>query len=280
MSTAAPAKRSSRGVLPDVGIVAAIVQRDFAVTRSYRLPFILDAFFGILEFVVYFYISKTFGDVAPDDLRGAPSYFAFAAVGIIVGGVMFAATSSVASAIRQEQTTGTLEVLLTNPVRSSEICIGVSGFPFLYALARTALYLVVAGYWLDLDLQRTNWLGVVVTLLAVAFAMIPLGIVSGAVVMVIKRGDVVTSTLIYAMTIVCGAVFPVSVLPGWVQPIGERLPLFYAFEGVRDALFAGERWEGDAAALVAWGGVGLPLSLLLFGRAVAAAKRAGSLGQY
>ena len=75
---------SFRPSVPRGGVILAVIRRDVLVTRSYRLAFVLDVFFGILNLALFFFISRTFDDIATADLHGAPSYFAFAAVGIVL----------------------------------------------------------------------------------------------------------------------------------------------------------------------------------------------------
>jgi ABC-2 type transport system permease protein len=278
------AARESRISLPSLvlrgRIVLAIVGRDFDITRSYRLPFILDAFFGVLNLAVYFFISRTFEGVRSADLHGAPTYFAFAAVGIVLGLVVEAASEGIADRLRDEQLTGTLEALVTYPLTLAEICLGLVGFPFLFALARALLYLVVAGIWMDLDLSRTSWLGLVCVLIASGSALTALGILAGAIVLVLKRGIALVGMAVFGMTLLSGSVFPIAVLPDWLEPLGKILPLRFALDGVRAALFLGDGWATDAAVLVGFSALGIPVAVWIFGRALLFAERAGSLAQY
>jgi len=65
--------------------------------------------------------------------------------------------------------------------------------------------------------------------------------------------------------------------------VAQWLPITPCLEGVRRALLAGEGlrelWP-QTAMLLAFAGLGLPLTLLLFRWAVARAKRTGTLAQY
>ena len=45
-----------------------------------------------------------------------------------------------------------------------------------------------------------------------------------------RRGAYLSGMLLFAMGFVSGAVFPASVLPGWVQPIGAVVPTRFAFD--------------------------------------------------
>jgi ABC-2 type transport system permease protein len=261
-------------------IVPAFFARDLSIAASYRLPFILDAFYGVLQLVVYYFISRTFGNVNADDLGGAPTYFAFAAVGIIVSLVIEASTAGLAERVRSEQTTGSLEALVAQPLGALSLGVGFAAFPFAFAVVRGLIYLAVAALFMGLDLGQTDWVGVAVMFAATALALGAIGVIVGAAVIVYKRGEIAASMLIYGMTIVSGALFPVQALPPWLQAIGSVLPLRFAFDGIRDAMFRGEGWTGDALALVGFAVVALPVSIWLFGRALDAARRAGTLSQY
>ena len=98
-------------------VVRTLVAREYASKRTYRLAFILDLLFGIANLFVYYFISRTLGAGDNADLGDAPTYFAFALVGIAITNVIGAASTGLAYRIREEQFTGTLEALLIQPVK-------------------------------------------------------------------------------------------------------------------------------------------------------------------
>jgi len=262
-----------------VDVVRAFAGRDFAIARSYRLPFILDAFFGVLQLAVYFFISRTLPE-AGAKLGGAPSYFAFAAVGLIVALVVQAASEELAYQIRNQQLSGTLEVIVAQPLGVAEFCAGAAAFPFVFALGRAAVYLAIAAGWMKLDVARTSWAGLVATFVVSAVALAALGLLAAALVIVVKRGEALASMAVFAMTLLGGSVFPISSLPGWLQPLAKIVPLRFAYDGVRAALFRGAGWGQDVLVLLGFSLVLLPLAVWVFGRALRLAARQGSLGQY
>ena len=67
-----------------VGIVRAVARRDLSMTRSYRLGYLLEAGSALLGVSIYYFISETFRSADAEDLNGAPSYFAFALVGVVL----------------------------------------------------------------------------------------------------------------------------------------------------------------------------------------------------
>jgi ABC-2 type transport system permease protein len=259
--------------------IAALARSDLQVTRSYRLSFVSDIGWGVLNLLVYFYISKLV-DTGSGDIGSAPSYFSFAVTGIVMSLVILAASTGVAQRVRSDQLTGTLEILCAQPLRTLEFALGVVSFPLGFAVVRAAGYLVFAALALDLDVPDADWAGALVMLAAAGVAFAPIGILAAGAAIVFKRATSIAGAIVFAMTFVSGALFPISVLPDWLQSIGHAMPTWFAFEGLRNALFEGGGWYGDAAALLLFAAVALPCSVWLLSASLTKARRDGTLGQY
>jgi ABC-2 type transport system permease protein len=82
------------------------------------------------------------------------------------------------------------------------------------------------------------------------------------------------------LLLISGVYFPVSVLPGWMQPLTRLSPATYVLEGMRSALLDG---AGTAALLphlgrlLLIGLVSIPVGLAIFRQAEMYAKRTGKL---
>jgi ABC-2 type transport system permease protein len=259
--------------------IAALARRDLLITRSYRLSFVSDIGWGVFNLLVYFFISKLV-DTDTAGIGSAPSYFSFAVCGIVMSLVVYAAATGVTQRVRDEQLTGTLEILCAQPLRTVELTFGVVLFPIGFAVVRAAGYLVIAAVALDLKATNADWVGVIVMLVVAATAFAPIGILAVAATIVFKRATSTAAVIVFAMTFVSGALFPVDELPDWAQSIGHTMPTWFAFEGLRDALFDGNGWTREALALVAYGVLGLPIAIWLISIALAHAKRRGTLAQY
>lgn len=266
--------------LPRRRVFGAIVWRDYLTKRSYRIAFALDIFNGILTLAVYFFISRFFRAPELAALNDAPSYFDFAAAGIIVAGMITTASVELVMRLREEQLAGTLETLAGHPVSTGELCLGLVGFPFSFAVGRALVYFVIVFALARLDLLGVSWVGLVVVLLATAAVFAPVSIAAAAAVLVLKRAEMFVGLLIGVVIVFSGSVFPLSSLPGWLQPVARILPPHLAFDGVRNALFRGEGWGLDAVKLLAIAALCTPLAAAVFDRALRSAQRSGSLGEY
>jgi ABC-2 type transport system permease protein len=260
--------------------VWALITRDFLIARSYRIAVVLDVILGSLNLLVYFFISKTFDNPDPASLGAAPSYFAYAAVGVAMTTVINAATATVSQRMRQEQLTGTLEATVSQPISPTSLAAGASGLPFMSATVRAAVYLSISVLLFNLDLPNADWPGAAAVLLASGVALSSLGVASAGMVMIVKRGDIIVSLAVFALGLFSGAIFPISVLPDWLQPIAKVAPTRFSFDGLRSALFGGGDWGTDVLVLCAYAVVLVPAALWAFDAALRWAKRAGSIAEY
>lgn len=265
---------------PRPQVVRTLIRRDFLISRSYRLALVMDIVVGVFNLLLYYFISRTFGTSTTADLDGAPSYFAFAAVGVTLSLVVQAASARVAARMREEQLTGTLEALVAQPTTATELALGFAGFQYVFGMARATIYLLVAGLWLDVDLSQANWFGFGLVLVATGIAMTSVGIVFAALVLVLKRAEVAIGLATLGISLLGGAFFPIAVLPGWAETVATVIPTRFAFEGVRAALFGGDGWRSDTLALLGFSVVGLPAAIALFKLSLELARRRGSLTSY
>ena len=156
MSSAATALSRWRHNGARTHVVRALVWRDYLIARSFRGAFLLDAVFGLLSLLIYFFISRTFANEAPAGLSGTPGYFEFAAVGVALTVVVQAASSRLVQRVREEQLTGTLELIVAQPVTTTELSLGLAGFHFAFAVVRATAYLLAAAVLLAVDLSQAN----------------------------------------------------------------------------------------------------------------------------
>ncbi len=263
-----------------LGAVHALIRRDWRIMRSYRTAFVTDLAFGCLNLAAYYYISRTLKVSVRTDLDGAPNYFAYAAVGVSLSVVLQAAVTGVSRRLREEQLTGTLEALFAQPVSATEMAMGLAGFPFLFAVFRAFVYLLLAGVLLGLSFAHCDWIGLIASFLVAGFALAAFGIGLAALVLVFKRADALGGLGTFGMSLLGGAFFSLRVLPHWLRPVSDVLPTRFAFSAARGALFGRPAWLSTTIDLALIGlGMGA-VSLMLFTLALRHAMRRGTLNQY
>jgi ABC-type multidrug transport system permease subunit len=256
--------------------VAALVRREYLVARAYPVALVLDLFFGAINLVVYYFISRTFPHPSTD-LQGADSYFAYVAVGVAVVTVIQSAGVSVARRVREEQLTGSLEALAAQPVGPAVLALGLAGFPCAFAIVRATAYIAFAQVALGLGLSHPDWLGAAVIFVETAGLVGAIGIALGALAVAVARSDAITTLVAFGLGALGGAFFPLAVLPEGLETLAKLVPTRYSFQGARAALFEGAGWGDDALILLAAVAVLGPLAVGLFGAAIEMGRRRGTL---
>jgi ABC-2 type transport system permease protein len=261
----------------------ATLLRDYRTAISYRAGFVLALGGSLVSVVGVFFLSKLFGPSQAAALQQyGGSYFSFAIVGVALSNLMSLGLTGMASRIREGQMMGTLELMLLSPNRLWLIFLSSSLWAHLQAIA-TLLLLIAFGLVLGMDLGRAD---IPMTLLALALAVVSfnaLGLFSAAVVIVIKQGNPVAFLISVASILLAGVLYPMSVLPAWLQLLGGALPLTHALELVRHTALNGDGlaqvWP-QLLTLVVLTAIYLPAGLWACRWAVRHAERDGSLAQY
>lgn len=270
------AAAGAHAVRHSIRAAAAILRRDAGEQRFLGASFVLDLMFGVVNLVVFAVISRVLHAPGQQDLGGAASYFDFVAVGITFMLVVQAAGTQITSRVQEEQRSGTLEMLLAQPVRTTAIAVGISAYPMLFAVTRAVIYLAVAGMLLGLDLTSANWVGAAVVLTLGAAATMCLGILLAAFAVAIEHGVSVGRVAVVAIAFASGTYFPVTALPQALQWLSAPLPTRLALDGLRAAL-AGDGWGPAALWLLVAIAVGLPLAVYAFAAALRRAVRLGTV---
>ncbi len=263
-----------------VSRVSALARRDLALELSYHFQLFLRAWTMVLAVVMFFFLGRLVGDAQElEGYRGG--YFEFALAGLVVMGYSQACVNSFGQSIQREQSTGTLEILLSTATRLRTLMAGTLVVPLLFASVEAVLYFGLGWALSGLSFSLGALLLAVPLLLLTLGAFAAIGILSAAVIVLTKRGDPFSSLVLQASNLLAGAVFPIAVLPESLQLIARMVPAFYGLRGVREVLLAGgglSEISSDLLALVAFNLVLVPLSLWALSRAVRIARITGTLG--
>ena len=263
-------------------VVLACLRRDFAIARSYRLPFVMQAVATAVTLVLFFYVGELVDTSVDGELAlVGGSYFGFVVVGIALLRIVQTAMTTFTASIRLEQTTGTLEALLSTAATPSQVILGSATYSLLEATV-TSSAMVLAAVPAGLDI-RTTIPGAAAAVAALGGLLVlfaALGIAIAAFTVVFKQPGSLTTLIVTGLSILGGVYFPVDLLPGPVRAVASALPFTWGVDVVRDALLGGEVQAAHLVGLVVSAVLTLPAALLLFRRAVGAAARRGSLGAY
>ncbi len=272
------------GVRHGLRVAWAFLKRDLISETTYRLSFLLQFFGVFFSVTVFFFVGRLLDEATIPSL--APyggDYFSFVLIGIAFAGYFGVGLSGFSRSLRNAQTTGTLEAMLTTPTGLSTIILSSSLWNYSLTTVRVLIYLFIGAALLGVDLAGGNYLAGLLTLGLTIVSFSSFGIIAASFIMVLKRGDPVTWVAGALSSLLGGVYYPIEVLPGWLQPLSRLIPVTYALRAMRLALLQDApliELIPDLMILAAFGVVLLPLSLLSFRYAVRRARLDGSLTHY
>jgi ABC-2 type transport system permease protein len=261
----------------------ALARAGWLSATSYRVATVLQ-FVGVLATIVpVYFVSQAVQDLAAASIqREGGAYFAFIVVGIASTYIVAAATAAASSAIASNLGSGTFEALLGTRASIVSILFGLSLHGLsMSALRALALLAGAAAFGADI-----HWLALlsvlpIVALVVVAYAGV--GLVAGALVLAFRTAGPLVSITIALSGLLGGAYYSTSVVPGWLHPLTEFVPLTHGLRATRAVLLGGEgldttwpdllRLTSNALLLVTAG-------VIAFAFALRHARRNGSLSQY
>lgn len=262
----------------------AFFRRDAQIAWSYRLAFFAQFLGNVMLLAVVYFVGKTIGSQSlPALAKYGGSFLAFWLIGIALTDCVSVSLASFAAQVREAQTTGTLEVTLMSPVRLGAILVYSSLWNYFLSAVRFVLYLVVGSFMYGVDMSKANLFGALLIFVLTVLCFMGIGILWAGIVLVIKRGEAIIMMGGVIVTLLGGVIFPVSMLPPWVQSITKWVPLTHALDGMRFALLQGyglRQLGPTLGTLSLFAVVLLVAGIGGFNAAVEAGRRTGSLTQY
>ncbi len=264
--------------------ILAFFGRDLSIEVSYRSSFILQLAETLFTVASFYYLSHFVE--SPGLLRSLPegrNYFSFALVGIAFFDYMTVSLNVFDQEIEGARRNGALEALLVTGTSVPVILMGSVVYPFLLMSLRTAVYLGWAAILFGFSTAGTNWAGAGAVLFASVLAFTGMGVLSASYLLIFKRGNPAKWLLLGASSVLGGLMYPVSVLPDWLQKVSRLLPVTYSLEGLRAAVLAGAGfgvlWP-LIRSLLLFAVVLLPVSFAVFSWALRRTKITGTLTHF
>jgi ABC-2 type transport system permease protein len=200
-------------------------------------------------------------------------YFAYMYVGnagyIYVGSVLVGVSWAI---IDDREHYQTLKYIYVSPIKIYFYLLGRGMARF---LTGTLSVVITMGFGLlvlklPIHLADIDWLYLAASMILGLASMATTGLVLGAATLQMARHYwSVGESVAGALYLLCGAIFPLEVLPSWLRPIGYALPLTYWLESLRRALLGPEISKGISPSLASIND-GQLLLILLVGTLVTA----------
>lgn len=223
----------------------AVIWRNFIVNRrAYQWSFFVGNLITAVYTVAlgYFMYAILFGgrvDASFVRYSGTSDYMSYLILGAGVYTLSVRTMLNVSRSLISERREGTLESLFLTPISRPGYLLAVMVQQTVISLVEFLLAMLIA--WpFGLNLSQVNWGGVVAAAAMTWAGLFGLSIVLGAVMLYTRDTYLSQNTLFWVIYLVCGLMFPVQYLPGWVQALSRWIPVTGAVDLLRAAALRGQ----------------------------------------
>jgi ABC-2 type transport system permease protein len=264
--------------------IAAFIRRDILIETGYRLSLTLNVCAVFSSILVYFFIDRMFSSTVSAHLEEfGVSYFSYVLLGMAFFSFTGSGLGSLPERLRQEQVQGTLEALLVCPLTLFRLVLYLGSSALLFAASDFIIYAALGIFVFGVNFSRAHLGSATIILILTVICFTGVGIISAAVIMRFKRGNLTGWLVNNLQAILGGVYFPVSVLPGWLQDISRFMPLTHAVRAFQRAVYTGatpQELLPEILSLAVFAALLLPLGALSLRLSLSASQSDGSLGQY
>lgn len=250
-----------------------LVYRHLALYRR-SWPRLLElAYWPVLQMCIWGFVSE---------FMVRSSGWAAAASGVLIGAVLLwevclRSQMGFAISFLEEVWSRNLGNLFVTPIRPWELVAGLMAMSVLRMLAGIIPAILLA--WALYAFAITDMGFALVAFFALLMAM-GWAVALGVTAMILRHGagaEALAWSVLFGLAPLSAVFYPVSILPGWLQPVALAIPATHVFEGMRAALIEGRFAAGHLVAAAALNIVWLGLAAWLFAWVFRIARRKGLL---
>lgn len=247
-------------------------QRNYFLTKRYFLWEVVWLVYTIMNALTIGFIGVGFGDARTTT---------FLLIGTMLWSYLSMIFDLLSETVSWERWEGTIEYTFMAPASRATQLIGMGIYAVAYGLVRMMIMLGVISMLFEMELSQANYLAALGILAICSISLVGFGMVAAVMPLLSpEKGQQVTSIFTAVLLLVSGIYYEIVVLPGWLQPLATISPVYYALNGIRDALLNGasfaSQWS-NVWPLLIMGAIFPPLGLFLFQRGEIYAKKTGLL---
>ena len=249
-------------------------QRNYFLTKRYFLWEVVWLIYSTMNALTIGFIGVGVGG-------DAATITTFLLIGTLIWSYLSMIFDLLSETVSWERWEGTIEYTFMAPASRATQLIGMGVYAVLYGIVRIIIMLGAISLFFDLQLANANYPAALAILAICSVSLVGFGMVAAVMPLLSpEKGQQVTYIFTAVLLLVSGIYYDVDVLPGWMQPFANISPVYYALDGIRNALLEGasftSQWSNIWQLLI-MGAIFPPLGLYLFQKGEIYAKKTGLL---
>jgi ABC-2 type transport system permease protein len=268
---------SKPGWLRELIAIWGYAQRNYYLTKRYFMWEVVWLVYSTMNALTIGFIGVGFGG----DADAAARATTFLLIGTLLWSYLSMIFDLLSETVSWERWEGTIEYTFMAPASRATQLIGMGFYAVIYGIVRMIIMLGAISLFFDMSLGDANYTGALGILAICSISLVGFGMVAAVMPLLSpEKGQQVTSIFTAVLLLISGIYYSIDVLPGWMQPLANISPVYYALNGIRATLLDGmsfsSQWDNIWPLLV-MGLIFPPLGLWLFQQGEHFAKKTGRL---
>jgi len=187
--------------------------------------------------------------------------------------------------ISYDRYNGTLEPLMISPTNLIDVIAGRSIWNTIVGLFNAVLVFIIAELMFRTGVALARPIEFFLILILTLASLACIGLIFSAFFVLTRASSVLMSSLEFPIYVVSGAMFPVSMLPGWVEPISWLLAPSWGVDAMKITALEGYQsigvgLAGDVMIMLLLTLLYVSVALLLFKKIERNVRTYGSMGRF
>ena len=242
------------------GPLGSAVKKELYVELRYPLNFLAGLSFIFI--IGFWFVLSAFAFSNPNSIQNTTNTIgAYAIWGLVIFLFMSNLIWSVANFVRREQMNGTLEQLYLSSSSPQIVLLGGAIGQIIVGFIGNIIVVIGFSFFMKIPVHNLLLGFWILTVTLIMF--LGLSLLFGAIILRMKRAQVVLNLIQFVFMFVCGIFFPFSILPPSIQIISKLIPVSYAGDLFRNTL-VGTNPELNSNQFVQYIGLGTYLNAYWF----------------
>jgi ABC-type multidrug transport system permease subunit len=265
-------------------VIIEEVRKSFKILMAYPAEVVFWIFSPLLWVIPLVFQGKALvgalSSTAFGNLAGTDEFIPYILIGAIISTYMFSAVWSMGNSFRDETYYGTLEHILSAPIRPVHILVGKGIYNSILSTLFVAVQLVICVFAFGLEITLLKILPIFLFLLLLIVGLYGIGFMAAALTLLIKEAHGLLHMFEYVLMLFSPIRYPVEVNP-ITKAISVFIPLTYALIALRGLLLNIDfNFWRNSIVLLLIDCVLIPLGLLVFRYVEIRTKKRGTLSEY
>lgn len=215
-----------------INMIKTFIKKQFLIDYSYKINFVFQFATIPITFFSFFFLSRIVD--TDNNFFQNDNYLLYAIIGVSSLEFSISIMNFISQRLREEQISGVLEEISSYKITYSKYIFMNAFYPAIIAFIKFYFFMIMLSFFGSIDISFKNFLISIPVFLLALLSMTGVSMISSSIIILIKRGNIFNRIFITVSGFCAGIVYPVEVLPVFLQKISLILPTYHLPKALRN----------------------------------------------